>query len=150
VSRIHQLILSHCAAQIQIHLPASNVVYHFATVSSFTVNSLKFFTRRGGEKEAPNKPYQRVGVSPEKMLATSRCKYIFKDPRETVHLIFTATNFSYAPQTPTASSFLITSRSGWGGGDAHGRGGDAQGGRGDARASCASPLGTPLPTVLFF
>jgi hypothetical protein len=23
-------------------------------------------------------------------------------------------------------------------------GGDAQGGRGDARASCASPLGTPL------
>jgi hypothetical protein len=28
------------------------------------------------------------------------------------------------------------------------RGGDAQGGRGDARASCASPLGTPLPTVI--
>jgi hypothetical protein len=31
---------------------------------------------------------------------------------------------------PTASSFLITSLSGWGGGDAHGRGGDAQGGGG--------------------
>ncbi len=45
---------------------------------------------------------------------------------------------------PIASSFLITSVSGWGGGDAHGRGGDAQGGWGDARASCASPLGTPL------
>jgi hypothetical protein len=46
---------------------------------------------------------------------------------------------------PTASSFLITSLSGWGGGDAHGQGeGDAQGGKGDARASCASPLGTPL------
>jgi hypothetical protein len=29
-------------------------------------------------------------------------------------------------------------------GDAHGRGGDAQGWGGDARASCASPLGTPL------
>jgi hypothetical protein len=26
----------------------------------------------------------------------------------------------------------------------HREGGDAQGGRGDARASCASPLGTPL------
>jgi hypothetical protein len=42
---------------------------------------------------------------------------------------------------PTASSFFITSLSGWGGWGctAHGRGG-----RGDARASCASPLGTPL------
>jgi hypothetical protein len=28
-------------------------------------------------------------------------------------------------------------------------GGDAQGGRGDARASCASPLGTPLPISLW-
>ncbi len=28
------------------------------------------------------------------------------------------------------------------------RGGDAQGGRGDARASCASPLGTPLPVCV--
>ncbi len=46
---------------------------------------------------------------------------------------------------PTASSFLITSLSGWGGGgDAHGRGGCTGGGRGDARVSCASPLGTPL------
>ncbi len=34
---------------------------------------------------------------------------------------------------------LITSLSAWGGGD-------AQGGGGDARASCASPLGTPLYT----
>ncbi len=30
------------------------------------------------------------------------------------------------------------------------RGGDAQGGRGDARASCASPLGTPLPIGIYF
>jgi hypothetical protein len=47
---------------------------------------------------------------------------------------------------PTASSFLITSLSGWGGGDAHGRGGMHRGGgEGDAScASCASPLGTPL------
>jgi hypothetical protein len=37
---------------------------------------------------SPNTPYQRFGVSPEKMLATSRCKYIFKDPRETVHLFY--------------------------------------------------------------
>ncbi len=41
------------------------------------------------------------------------------------------------PPPRSASSFLITSLSGWGGGD-------AQGGGGDARASCASPLGTPL------
>ncbi len=49
---------------------------------------------------------------------------------------------------PTASSFLITSFSGWGGGGVcimYMAGGDAQGGRGDARASCSSPLGTPLP-----
>jgi hypothetical protein len=37
-----------------------------------------------------------------------------------------------------------------GGGDAHDQGGDAQGGgRGDARASCASPLGTPLTRSLY-
>ncbi len=42
----------------------------------------------------------------------------------------------------TASSFLITSLSGWRGGGMH------RGGRGDARASCASPLGTPLPVII--
>ncbi len=45
---------------------------------------------------------------------------------------------------PTASSFLISSLSGWGGGMHMAGGGMHRGGRGDARASCASPLGTPL------
>jgi hypothetical protein len=51
---------------------------------------------------------------------------------------------------PTASSFLITSLSGWGGGGMHMAGGDARGGgEGDARASCASPLGTPLKRDMY-
>ncbi len=50
---------------------------------------------------------------------------------------------------PTASSFLITSLSFWrGGGCTWPRGGMHRGGRGDARASCASPLGTPLTCVI--
>jgi hypothetical protein len=53
---------------------------------------------------------------------------------------------------PTASSFLITSLSGWGGGGMHMAGGGCTGGGGrrDARASCASPLGTPLPGSYFW
>jgi hypothetical protein len=49
---------------------------------------------------------------------------------------------------PTASSFLINSLSGWGGGGCTWPGGCTGGGgeEGDARASCASPLGTPLHT----
>ncbi len=42
---------------------------------------------------------------------------------------------------------LITSLSGWGGG-MHREGGMHRGRGGDARASCASPLGTPLALIL--
>ncbi len=45
--------------------------------------------------------------------------------------------------------FLITSLSGWGGGDAHGRGGDAQGGEGGCTCILCIPpgyaTGTPPP-----
>ncbi len=42
---------------------------------------------------------------------------------------------------PTASSFLITSLSGWGGGDAHGQGGDAHGGEGGCTCILCIPPG---------
>jgi hypothetical protein len=50
----------------------------------FTVNSLKFFTRKGGVGR-PQHTVQYIEVSPEHMLATSKYFYY---PRETGQLIF--------------------------------------------------------------
>ena len=46
----------------------------------------------------------------------------YKDPRETVHLILLLRIFLTRHKRPLPHLFLITSLSGWGGGDAHGRG----------------------------
>jgi hypothetical protein len=49
---------------------------HQHNVASFTVNSLSFSQGGGGGVGGPNTPYQRFGVSPEKILATYQCKNI--------------------------------------------------------------------------
>jgi hypothetical protein len=75
-----------------------------------------------------------------------------------IYILIPAKNYQVAgKQTfiflllPTASSFLITSLSGWGGGGCKWPGGGGcREGEGDAHASCASPLGMPLTPIIQF